>query len=217
MSEEQYRNGSCRKDRLYGVWSGMISRCTNHKRHNASSYAAKGITVCEEWKGKEGFFAFKKWSLDNGYDYEAPKGKCTIDRIDNSKGYFPANCRWVDTAVQANNKTTNHFIEYNGEIHTLSEWAKILGINVKTLESRVSLRKWPIEKAFVQPVRNLEDSYLNIEFMGIRHNLCEWGKILGINDTTLYRNAKAKGAKETIEYLYKKGQRKCQNRKLIPD
>jgi hypothetical protein len=66
--------------------------------------------MCEEWIND--YSKFYEWSIKNGASKEL-----TIDRIDNNGNYEPNNCRWVDSIVQANNKTQNRIIEYNGEKH----------------------------------------------------------------------------------------------------
>ena len=88
--------------RLYPIWSSMNQRCfkTTHKFYK--DYGGRGITVCDAWRNS--FEAFRNWAKANGYDEMAPRGQCTLDRIDNDKGYSPDNCRWVDMKVQATNR-----------------------------------------------------------------------------------------------------------------
>ena len=54
-----------------------------------------------------------------------------------NKGYYPDNCRWVISDVQANNRRSNIRIAYNGETHTVTEWARLLNKNPKTIFSRI--------------------------------------------------------------------------------
>jgi len=75
----------------------MKSRCYNPNVESYPYYGGKGITVCEEWQR---FEAFRDWSMANGYDENR-----SIDRIDNSNGYFPQNCRWSTDKEQARNTT----------------------------------------------------------------------------------------------------------------
>lgn len=119
------KHGDC-FSRLYFVWLDMRARCNNPKDISYHNYGAKGVTVCNEWM--HDYLNFKKWALKNGYNPDAKRGECTLDRIDNSKGYGPNNCRWVNARVQSNNRKNSYRIEYNGEIHTASEWSEITGI-----------------------------------------------------------------------------------------
>lgn len=130
--------------RLYSIWYDMKRRCYNSKNKRYKNYGGAGITVCSEWL--DSFQAFYDWSALNGYN-----DKLTIDRINRFGNYSPDNCRWATKFEQANNKSNNHWINYNGEIHTMMEWSKIIGINYSTLRRRVNAG-WDIKKAFTRPL-----------------------------------------------------------------
>lgn len=87
--------------RLYNVWSCMLQRCSNPNNDRYKWYGAKGVSVCDEWLD---YNNFKKWAIENGYKENAPRGECTIDRIDPFRNYEPSNCRWVSMDVQLRNK-----------------------------------------------------------------------------------------------------------------
>ena len=154
--------------RLYNIWSSMISRCENPHNPSYKYYGDKGKFVCEEWKNENGFNAFHKWALENGY-----KPNLSIDRIDNNKGYYPENCRWVDAYVQNNNKSNNVLVEINGEKKNLTQIARSLGINRYTLQSRIKNSKWDLSSAITRKVGNCP---LNNPASGYRyiyyHNKC---------------------------------------------
>lgn len=76
----------------------------------------------------------------------------TIDRIDNSKGYSPENCRWVDMKVQCNNKTSNHTIIYENKEYTLSQASEKFSISYHTLKRRI-YNGWSVKKAIETPVK----------------------------------------------------------------
>lgn len=95
-----------RGTRLYNVWKTMRQRCMNKNHGSYRYYGARGIRICEEWSD---FQVFHDWALENGYDQDAPRGQCTLDRIDPNGNYEPSNCRWVDAATQnANRRPFKH-------------------------------------------------------------------------------------------------------------
>jgi len=91
--------------RLKQIRKGMLQRCYNEKAEHYDCYGGRGITVCKEWVNDKDTFI--KWALSNGYKIDLnEKGinKLSIDRIDNNKGYYSSNCRWVDKSTQMKNR-----------------------------------------------------------------------------------------------------------------
>ena len=133
--------------RLRLIYRNIKSRCYNPNDKKFKNYGGRGITICDEWLGDNGFINFYNWAVTHGYSENL-----TIDRIETNGNYEPSNCRWADFTVQANNRTNNHLITYNDKTMTISNWAKELGINYKTLSNRI-LQGWSIDRAFTTPVR----------------------------------------------------------------
>ena len=125
---------------LHKKWASMLNRCRNKREKN---YGAKGICVCEEWLD---YTNFKKWAEDSGY-----RDGLTIDRIDNSKGYFPDNCRWADRKAQNNNTSRNHWITFNGETKTMAQWSEVTGISYHAIKSRLNKHGWSVARALTTP------------------------------------------------------------------
>lgn len=111
-------------ERLFKVWCEIKCRCYNKNKKNYYLYGGRGIKMCDEWR--KDYSAFRDWALANGYDKEAVRGKCTIDRVDVNKDYEPSNCRWVDAKTQGNNRRDNKYITYNGETLTYTQWSERL-------------------------------------------------------------------------------------------
>lgn len=143
-----YRSKKAKNNpRLYNIYCGMKKRCTKPSCKQYPQYGGRGITICDEWKT---FEPFCDWALANGYDATADSKQCTIDRIDNSKGYSPDNCRWATAIEQGNNKRNNKFLTFNGETRTISEWSRHCGFKTGVIYQRLK-RGWSVEKTLSTP------------------------------------------------------------------
>ena len=82
--------------KLYKTWYDMRRRCSPVRKYNAEHYYLKGIRVCEEWNN---WPVFATWAVAQGWQLGLE-----IDRIDNSLGYTPDNCRFVTHIEQNKNR-----------------------------------------------------------------------------------------------------------------
>lgn len=106
-------------------------------------YGGRGIKIEEEWHDVK---VFVDWCRKT---YPRDSGKYSIERIDVNKNYCPSNCRWATAKEQANNRRNN--VVYKGK--TLSQWADLLGCKETTINRRLHVMKWSIEKAVTTPVK----------------------------------------------------------------
>jgi hypothetical protein len=106
--------------KVYHAWISMKGRCLNPRHPEYPNYGGRGITVCQRWKD-----SFENFLADMG----VPFPSLSLDRIDNSLGYSPDNCRWATVKQQANNKRGNAVMEYCGERMTKAQWAERLGLS----------------------------------------------------------------------------------------
>lgn len=126
--------------RVYRIWASMIQRCTNQKNPSYSSYGGRNVTVCDEWKDFQVFFA------DMGH----PADNLTLDRINNELGYSKSNCRWATKKVQGNNRRTNLYLTHDGRTKTLAQWADATGLTTWCINSRLK-SGWSVDKALTEP------------------------------------------------------------------
>lgn len=139
------KHGKC-NTRLYTIWSSMKERCFNKNSYAYKWYGMKGIIVCDEWRGENGFENFYNWAMQNGY-----KQGLSIDRIDVYGNYEPSNCRWADMITQANNKSNTLYIRYNGKSETVRYWSEKTGMRRSTIYSRHK-KGWSAEEIFNTPL-----------------------------------------------------------------
>ena len=140
-AERNFKHG------LYGTlaykkWQGMWRRV---RAPTGKSTCYAGLSICKEWADFTTFYR--------------EMGPCaegeSLDRIDNSKGYNKANCRWVPLAAQAANTSRNVFVTVNGERTHLSAAARANGLDTDVVSDRVNKLGWDVARALNTPVRKL--------------------------------------------------------------
>jgi hypothetical protein len=127
----------------YHAWAQMIQRCHNRRHAAYSKYGGRKILVCKQWKNS--FVAFLK---EMG---RRPSPKHSLDRIDNSTGYSPENCRWATKKEQSRNTKINRILTLRGKSMTKAEWSELTGIPASTIYTRLE-RGWSLASALNMPV-----------------------------------------------------------------
>ncbi len=136
--------------RLYKAWNSMMGRCYSKNAHGYHNYGGRGIFVCNEWKSD--YMPFELWALSNGYE-----SHLTLDRIDVNGNYEPSNCRWITSKEQHSNKRNNHFIEYNGEKMTVTQWGMKLQNDPSFVAHRLT-KGWDEIRAVSTPKSHRHDT-----------------------------------------------------------
>ena len=124
------------RKRLRDVWAAMMERCYDPAFKEYMHYGGSGVTVCDEWRYS--FPAFLMWAMENGYDENAGRKDCTLDRIDPFGDYSPDNCRWVDMTTQNSNQKVNVIHDSNEDFLYKNEVAELLGKSVSFVETRTA-------------------------------------------------------------------------------
>lgn len=121
-------------------WEAMIARCTNPKAFGFQHYGGRGIKICEQWRGSNGFASFLS-------DMGERLPNTSLDRIDSDGDYEPGNCRWTTKKAQSANRRNSCHLTYNGETLPLTDWSRRLNIPRQRLYMRVFSRGWTAAQA----------------------------------------------------------------------
>ena len=184
LAREKHLKHGGSNERLYVVWKNMRKRCSNPNTKEYKNYGGRGIKVCSEW---DDYSKFKEFMLSKGYDPEAPKGQCTIERIDVNGDYCPENCTIKTNKEQAFNKRVNHRMTYKGETLTVTEFAEKYHINKQTLFDRVNTQNLSPKEAIERKVvtNGYYGNPTKYTTNGETHTCREWSEILGVKFKTL--------------------------------
>jgi len=109
------------RSKLYNKHQQMLKRCYNRSSVEYPNYGGRGITVCDRWRGTDGFLHFLS-------DMGEPAPGLSIDRINNDGPYSPENCRWATKKQQASNRRTSLVVSFRGVNKCLAEWCRLLNL-----------------------------------------------------------------------------------------
>lgn len=124
----------CRKNKYtYTSYIAMKSRCKENDRY-------KNIKICSRWLEPNGFLYFLE-------DMGPRPQNTTLDRIDNSLGYYKENCRWATSSFQNHNKTkrSSSAVSYIGvtrskdkfQMQILKDGIKVSGLFDNAIDAAV--------------------------------------------------------------------------------
>ena len=158
--------------RLGRIHHNMKTRCTNPNYDKYQYYGGKGISVCDEWM--KSYDAFEEWALSHGYN-----DTLTLERVDTNGNYCPENCKWASIKEQANNRSTNHFLTYNGKTQTIQQWSEDTGLSASCITQRIKAG-WDTDRILTEQNHNT-NYHRYITYNGITKRLYEWAKEFGIS------------------------------------
>lgn len=197
---------------LRHIWTQMKSRCYKTYNKSFKNYGGRGITVCDEWLGDDGFNNFYIWAIVNGYKEEKllnGLNKWTLDRIDNNGNYEPSNCRWATRKEQANNTRTNRYVEFDGTLISLKKYCEINNLKYSIVKGRKTKGTNDIitlNKSIREISKNGEIKLL--KFIKENNGIClcdiEMAKLLNVSNETIRRWRKKLIAQKLIIISNKK-------------
>ena len=127
-----------RPSREMAAWKAMHVRCYDPEYNEFHRYGGRGIRVCRQWHGPEGFARFL-----------ACVGRCppghSLDRIKTSKNYMPGNVQWSTSKTQNRNRENNRLVRFQGREQSLAAWCEELGLLYPRTFYRISIGLTPAE------------------------------------------------------------------------
>ena len=130
---ERNTKHGCNHEPWYPTYASMMARCGHFKgasERQLNDYRDRGITVCELWQKSP--LDFGDWLLAHGW-----REGLQIDRIDNSLGYSPENCRVVTPKENANNRRNTTVLDDGTPLAMFCS-----SIGIKTLEGKDATKKY---------------------------------------------------------------------------
>jgi len=158
----------------------MIRRCNNANRKDYKDYGGRGIKVCERWHKFDNFWDDMAHTFKEGL---------SIERKDVNGDYNPDNCIWADNTAQQRNKRNNRKIDFNGELHCVTEWAIKLNLSERVIRARID-RGVANEDLLKPVVYGKRKVNVFAEIDGVVKTVSQWSKESGIPFGSIRRRIK---------------------------
>jgi len=108
LLKERHTIHGMSKTKVYAAWQKMKKRCSaNAPANERKDYYDKGIRVCDDWSGKNGFLLFYNHIGDK------PTSQHSLDRINNKGNYEYKNVRWATAKEQINNRNLKRIEDFS--------------------------------------------------------------------------------------------------------
>ena len=146
VAADKFKSHGMSDTPAFKSWRSAKDRCSNKAHHAYGKYGGAGITMCPEW-----ISSFEAFYSCMG----ARPSNTTLDRIDNSKGYEPGNCRWASKKEQSTNSKWPRLISHSGITLNISEWEMLKGFKAGLIQRRI-LSGWPTARAIETLPRKLK-------------------------------------------------------------
>lgn len=154
---------------LYGIFSGMHTRCNQPSDKRYKWYGGRGIRCY--WDKPQDFIAYVDEHLG-----PRPSPNHSLDRINNDGDYCPGNLRWATRYQQLRNTRHNHLVTIGGETQPLAVWCYRLGRATSTVRARLRAG-WSIEDALLVPP---QEKYATNKGTHGRHSIAYRRSLAGV-------------------------------------
>lgn len=130
------------REKFLKVARNMHNRCYSINSPKYHIYGARGIDIYQEWRAYENNISEneKMRRMKNFYDFAKKNGwksNLEIDRIDNNKGYYPDNVRFVTGLENLNNRQNKREYSLNGISKSISGWSRFTKCKSQTLSNLI--------------------------------------------------------------------------------
>lgn len=137
------------KTRFWQIWTNIKRRCMEKNNCSYDRYWWRWIK--NEWKSLTDFAndMYDSYILHCKQFWEKDT---SIDRIDNDWNYCKKNCKRSTHKEQQNNRANNKTVVYKWNSYNICDLANKSWINRNTFLSRISKRKWTVDRAVEEPI-----------------------------------------------------------------